>query len=82
MNERIKELAVQSNLVFNPSKTTELYCSYMEDTDLTEYVEKFADLIIQDYRMAILKDAAKIPKEDLTWITAMEYAASLPLYTE
>ena len=48
MNERIKELAVQSNLVFNPSKTTELYCSYMEDTDLTEYVEKFAELIIQD----------------------------------
>jgi len=54
----------------------------MEDTDLTEYVEKFAELIIQDYRKAILKVAAKFPKDDMMWITAMEYAASLPLYTE
>ena len=46
MNERIKELALQSQLVY---ETTDgkVYNSWEDYVDLTEYVEKFAELIVQ-----------------------------------
>ena len=45
MNERIKQLALQSQLVY---ETTDgkVYNSWEDYVDLTEYVEKFAELIV------------------------------------
>jgi len=47
MNERIKELALQSQLVY---ETTDgkVYNSWEDYVDLTEYVEKFAELIVRE----------------------------------
>ena len=47
MNERIKQLALQSQLVY---ETTDgkVYNSWEDYVDLTEYVEKFAELIVRD----------------------------------
>ena len=47
MNERIKQLALQSQLVY---KTTDgkVYNSWEDYVDLTEYVEKFAELIVRE----------------------------------
>ena len=45
MNERIKQLVLQSQLVY---ETTDgkVYNSWEDYVDLTEYVEKFAELIV------------------------------------
>ena len=47
MNERIKELVLQSQLVY---ETTDgkVYNSWEDYVDLTEYVEKFAELIVKE----------------------------------
>ena len=47
MNERIKQLVLQSQLVY---ETTDgkVYNSWEDYVDLTEYVEKFAELIIEE----------------------------------
>jgi len=47
MNERIKQLALQSQLVY---ETTDgkVYNSWEDYVDLTEYVEKFAELIVRE----------------------------------
>ena len=47
MNERIKELVLQSQLVY---ETTDgkVYNSWEDYVDLTEYVEKFAELIVRE----------------------------------
>ena len=47
MNERIKQLALQSQLVY---ETTDgkVYNSWEDYVDLTEYVEKFAELIVKE----------------------------------
>ena len=47
MNERIKQLALQSQLVY---ETTDgkVYNSWEDYVDLTEYVEKFAKLIVRE----------------------------------
>ena len=47
MNERIKELDLQSQLVY---ETTDgkVYNSWEDYVDLTEYVEKFAELIVRE----------------------------------
>jgi hypothetical protein len=44
MNERIKELAIISELVHEYNN--ELLACWREDIDLTEYLEKFARLIV------------------------------------
>ena len=46
MNEQIKKIALQSQLVY---ETTDgkVYNSWEDYVDLTEYVEKFAELIVQ-----------------------------------
>jgi uncharacterized protein YutE (UPF0331/DUF86 family) len=46
MNEQIKKIALQSQLVY---ETTDgkIYNSWEDYVDLTEYVEKFAELIVQ-----------------------------------
>ena len=46
MNERIKELAVASELVCNDNG--KLLTGWLEQVDLTEYVEKFAELIVRE----------------------------------
>ena len=58
MNERIKELVLQSQLVY---ETTDgkVYNSWEDYVDLTEYVEKFAELII--------KECAKVIKNGGYW---------------
>ena len=47
MNKRIQELALQSQLVY---ETTDgkVYNSWEDYVDLTEYVEKFAKLIVRE----------------------------------
>ena len=47
MNERIKQLALQSQLVY---ETTDgkVYNSWEDYVDLTEYVEKFAEKIVNE----------------------------------
>ena len=47
MNERIKQLVLQSQLVY---ETTDgkVYNSWEDYVDLTEYVEKFAELIVRE----------------------------------
>ena len=47
MNERIRQLALQSQLVY---ETTDgkVYNSWEDYVDLTEYVEKFAELIVRE----------------------------------
>ena len=47
MNKRIKELVLQSQLVY---ETTDgkVYNSWEDYVDLTEYVEKFAELIVRE----------------------------------
>ena len=48
MNERIKQLALQSQLVY---ETTDgkVYNSWEDYVDLTEYVEKFAELMTKEF---------------------------------
>ena len=47
MNERIRQLALQSQLVY---ETTDgkVYNLWEDYVDLTEYVEKFAELIVRE----------------------------------
>ena len=60
MNERIRQLALQSQLVY---ETTDgkVYNSWEDYVDLTEYVEKFAELMTKEfiglleYEIAMLK---------------------------
>ena len=49
MNERIKQLVLQSQLVY---ETTDgkVYNSWEDYVDLTEYVEKFSYLIVRECR--------------------------------
>jgi len=53
MNERIKQLALQSQLVY---ETTDgkVYNSWEDYVDLTEYVEKFAELIVRECADTVL----------------------------
>jgi uncharacterized protein YutE (UPF0331/DUF86 family) len=46
MNEQIKKIALQSQLVYEITDG-KLYNSWEDYIDLTEYVEKFAHLIVQ-----------------------------------
>ena len=45
MNEQIKQLALQSQLVYETADG-KVYNSWEDYVDLTEYVEKFAELIV------------------------------------
>jgi len=64
MNERIKELALQSQLVY---ETTDgkVYNSWEDYVDLTEYVEKFAELIVREC-IDVVEDAGGIDKYHYT----------------
>ena len=46
MNERIRELAEQSMLVYRDGDT--LLTGWMSHIDLSEYIEKFAELLIKE----------------------------------
>lgn len=46
MNERIKGMAIQSGLVYLDDG--QLFSGWIEDVDLTEYLEEFAELIIRE----------------------------------
>ena len=46
MNERIKELALESQLV--TSSNGALVTGWLEHVDLTEYLAKFAELIVKE----------------------------------
>ena len=63
MNERIKQLALQSQLVY---ETTDgkVYNSWEDYVDLTEYVEKFAELIVRECA-EIAETAEPYKAEDL-----------------
>jgi len=63
MNERIKELVLQSQLVY---ETTDgkVYNSWEDYVDLTEYVEKFAELIVRECADIALNHPAKLPSND------------------
>lgn len=66
MNERIKQLALQSQLVY---ETTDgkVYNSWEDYVDLTEYVEKFAELIVRECINQVLEEKVSedwIDKED------------------
>jgi hypothetical protein len=52
MNEQIKKIAMQSQLVY---ETTDgkLYNSWEDYVDLTEYVEKFGELIVRECRQVV-----------------------------
>ena len=47
MNEQIKQLALQSQLVYETADG-KVYNSWEDYVDLTEYVEKFAELIVKE----------------------------------
>ena len=55
MNERIKQLALQSQLVY---ETTDgkVYNSWEDYVDLTEYVEKFAELIVKECARIVINN--------------------------
>ena len=65
MNERIKELVLQSQLVY---ETTDgkVYNSWEDYVDLTEYVEKFAELIVGECITNIARDTANWPGDEGT----------------
>ena len=64
MNERIKQLVLQSQLVY---ETTDgkVYNSCEDYVDLTEYVEKFAELIVREC-IDVVEDAGGIDKYHYT----------------
>ena len=64
MNERIKQLVLQSQLVY---ETTDgkVYNSWEDYVDLTEYVEKFAELIVREC-IDVVEDAGGIDKYHYT----------------
>ena len=65
MNERIRELAEQSMLVYRDGDT--LLTGWMSHIDLSEYIEKFAELIVEEcieahadyYGVGIIGDVLK-----------------------
>ena len=66
MNERIKELVLQSQLVY---ETTDgkVYNSWEDYVDLTEYVEKFAELIVAEC-ISVMDNTAKEARENFTYM--------------
>ena len=48
MNERIRELAINSQLVSVDDRRGKLVSGWQEDVDLTEYLEDFAHMIVQE----------------------------------
>ena len=46
MNAQLREVAINSQLVYPDG--TELLASWTETIDLSEYLEKFAELIVQE----------------------------------
>ena len=66
MNERIKELVLQSQLVY---ETTDgkVYNSWEDYVDLTEYVEKFAELIVREC-ISVMDNTAKEAQENFTYM--------------
>lgn len=48
MNDKIRALAVQSVMVFL-NDNNRCVSSFIEDTDITDYVEEFANLIVKEY---------------------------------
>ena len=67
MNKQIKELVLQSQLVY---ETTDgkVYNSWEDYVDLTEYVEKFAELIVREC-MDVAKDHTPDTEEcEYTWL--------------
>lgn len=46
MNERIRELAIASQLVYDADG--QLLTGWMDHIDLTEYLEKYAELIVKE----------------------------------
>ena len=63
MNERIKQLALQSQLVYETADG-KVYNSWEDYVDLTEYVEKFAELIVRECA-EIAETAEPYKAEDL-----------------
>jgi len=63
MNERIKQLALQSQLVYETTNG-KVYNSWEDYVDLTEYVEKFAELIVRECA-EIAETAEPYKAEDL-----------------
>ena len=47
MNDKIKALAVQSDMVFL-NDYNRCVSSFREDTDITDYVEEFANLLVKE----------------------------------
>ena len=78
MNERIKQLVLQSQLVY---ETTDgkVYNSWEDYVDLTEYVEKFAELIVKEcidkietHRIPVGNSAAGEMACEMTYSALME----------
>lgn len=64
MNERIRELAEQSMLVTR--EDDKLVTGWMEYVDLTEYVEKFAKLIVRECADICYRIDGEYDGEDIT----------------
>ena len=47
MNDKIRALAVQSDMVFL-NDNNRCVSSFIENTDITDYVEEFANLIVKE----------------------------------
>ena len=65
MNERIRQLALQSQLVY---ETTDgkVYNSWEDYVDLTEYVEKFAELMTKEFIGLLEYEIAMLEKYKTT----------------
>ena len=73
MNEQIKELALHSGATFNVIAQGRHDGVLFTETEL----ERFVQLIIQRCKYNILDTANKFPKDDVTWVSAMTYAADI-----
>jgi hypothetical protein len=61
MNEKIKQLAINSQLV--SKYKGELISGWQEGVDLTEYLEKFAELIVLE--CAVIVGSMEEPHQDI-----------------
>ena len=69
MNERIKELAEQSMLVYRDGDI--LLTGWMSHIDLSEYIEKFAELIVTEC-LSIVDDAERGGSNEI-WDNAVKF---------
>jgi len=58
MNERIKQLAIASQLVYNDGD--QLLTGWMDHVDLTEYLEEYAKLIVLECCSVIEKEGLNL----------------------